>query len=306
MVYDRKIVLTCYDILDGGVSGNLTDFTEGIYEDNDTDYNLAQENQANWLLDSVNCHDGSVILDIGCGYGRILETANDRKAISKGITLSPIQAIRNRNRSLDVDVLDYRNIDNSWNGLFTGIISNGSLEHYVQVTDAINGKQESIYREFFSICHKLLIKKGKLVTTSIHFANKQDPNEINKDSSNLKRGSTEYHFAKILKENFGGWYPFNDQLQHSAREYFKLESRTDGTEDYHKTSEEWLNIIKRNLYFSPKSWFAFVNKFYEHPRATIGMLDTWVFSQSWMWQFRKDKSGNTPTKLYRDIWKRID
>jgi hypothetical protein len=36
------------------------------------------------------------------------------------------------------------------------------------------------------------------------------------------------------------------------------------------------------------------------------MLDNLMFSQSWMWQFRERKNKDTPTKLFRDVWKKIN
>jgi hypothetical protein len=53
-------------------------------------------------------------------------------------------------------------------------------------------------------------------------------------------------------------------------------------------------------------YISIIGKFLRNPRAALGMLDTWLFSQSWMWQFRPRKDGKAPTTLYRDIWKRVD
>src|SRR3990172_9922780 len=51
---------------------------------------------------------GSRILDIGCGYGRILEQAAARGAKAVGITISPPQQDYCRRRGLDVHVLKDR------------------------------------------------------------------------------------------------------------------------------------------------------------------------------------------------------
>ena len=78
------------------------DFTEGIYRgDPKTPYDQAQRNQAEHLLDLALCHEGSRLLDIGCGYGRVLETACRRGAVALGITISPVQAEYCRARGLD-------------------------------------------------------------------------------------------------------------------------------------------------------------------------------------------------------------
>lgn len=109
------VVGTCYDLLDLAIRAGVRDFTEGLYAGNEeTPYEVAQLNQADHLLNLVGCQAGSRLLDIGCGYGRILEVAGQRCAAAKGITVSPIQVGRCRAKGLDVWFVDYRNIPPEW------------------------------------------------------------------------------------------------------------------------------------------------------------------------------------------------
>jgi len=299
-------VVTCYDMLDVAFLGGITDFTDGKYGcDVGLSYDLAQRRQANWLLDEIRCGDGSYVLDIGCGYGRILEAAEKRGADARGITLSPRQRARCVEKGLRAYVIDYKNIQGELDGPFDGIIANGSLEHFVQVRDALEGRQDQIYEEMFRICHSITKPGGRVATTAIHFAREVDPEVIARGSKAFPAGSDESHFAKILLENLGGWYPIGNQLEGCARGLFTLENREEGTRDYHLTSEYWLEAIKRGVKKSPSVWWAIVGKFLKNHRAAWGMLDTWLVSQSWMWQFRPREDG-TPTRLYRDTWKRVD
>lgn len=299
-----EIVRTCYDILDVSVIGNITDYTDGKYDGHDDrNYWDAQNCQAQWLLDQVQVRKGSRMLDIGCGYGRIVQTALERGAEARGITLSPEQQRRCERKNLQVDVLNYKNIPESWNGTFDAVIANGSLEHFVQVQDAVAGRQNQIYEHFFATCSRILKPGGFLATTAIHFRDALDPKEIQKGSRAFPRKSPNAHFAKVLLENLGGWYPLGDQLEQCAKD-FTHEYREEATHDYHLTSEFWLSAIKKTLLTKPQVYFAIAGKFLKNPRAAYGMLDTWFFSQSWMWQFRLDKNGIAPTILYRDIWKR--
>ncbi len=304
---NSKIVEICYDMLDVSFYWDVTDFTDGKYNGNDSiSYIKAQENKAEWLLDKVKCKKETFLLDIGCGYGRIIETANRRGSKAMGITLSKYQQVRNIKKGLNVEVMNYLDIPKEWNNSFDCVIANGSMEHFTQVQDAIDGKQDEILRNFFEICHRIMKPGSRLGTTVMHFTEKTNPNIISKGSKSFSSKSNEAHFAKVLLENLGGWYPYKNQLEKCAKGLFILESREDGTHDYHLTSEYWLNAIKLALKTKPRVYFSIIGKFLRNPKAALGMLDTWLFSQSWMWQFRPRKDGKAPTTLYRDIWKRVD
>ncbi|MBU0466175.1 MAG: class I SAM-dependent methyltransferase [Nanoarchaeota archaeon] len=302
-----QAVMSCYDFLDAFASCGISDFTDGVYNgDPEQSYQKAQENQANWLLDQIGCGSGARILDIGCGYGRVLKTAENRGTIAVGITVSEKQARRCVKNGLDVRLMNYRNMPDSWANSFDGVIANGSAEHFVQVQDAVEGKQDQIYQEMFKLVHMILKPKGKFATTIVHFNDgfSFDPKEIVKGPSNFKRGTLDYHCAQIARD-FGGWYPTTNQLGECARGYFELESREDGTEDYHITSETWLNDGKRTSMVNPKAWAVLAGKFVKSPKQTIGFLDDLFVSQAWMKQFRDWEGKGTPTKLYRDVWRKV-
>ena len=303
-----QTVINCYDSLDAFASCGVTDLTDGKYYGNpDTPYLKAQENQAEWLLDQINSNNGSRILDIGCGYGRILETAENRGAQAVGITISEKQVRKCKAQGLDAQLLNYKNIPKSWDGSFDGIIANGSAEHFVQVQDAIDGKQDEIYEEMFEICYRILRPGGEFSTTIIHFNDwlDIDPNEVITGPSAFKRGTDGFHYARLMKD-FGGWYPQGNQLEKCASGYFTLGSREDGTDDYHITSETWLSKHRKIALSNPKAWGIFAGKLMKNPRATIGFLDDLLISEPWIGQFRDGDGKRTPAKLYRDVWKRVD
>jgi hypothetical protein len=130
---DATAVVHCYDVLEICRACGVIDFTDGKYVDERNDhigYLAAQERQANYLLDQVACDRWSRVLDVGCGYGRIVAAANRRGARATGITISPPQVAANRAGGLDVQLCNYRNLfrDDArehWEGAFTGIIAMG-------------------------------------------------------------------------------------------------------------------------------------------------------------------------------------
>jgi cyclopropane fatty-acyl-phospholipid synthase-like methyltransferase len=316
-------VRLCYDLLDIAPLCGVTDLTDGKYLDDRNDrsaYLAAQARQAEYLLDQALCERGTRLLDIGCGYGRILEHAEWRGATAIGITVSPQQVARCRARGLAVYELDYRNIFRNvgwalptnaspsdvvggahptWEHAFDAIIANGSLEHFVQVGDAAAGKTDAIYEEMFTICRRLLVTNGLLVTTAIHFRDvaQFDPVEILRGSRAHPPGSSMYQYATLV-ETFGGWYPEPGQLERCAGSCFELVEEGDGTHDYHLTSEYWLRRLTQSLATSPRVWWAVLNKWSSHPRATWQMLRSHLWDKAWYWQFRPP----APMRLLRQTW----
>lgn len=318
-------VRTCYDVLTVVPACGLTDLTDGKYIDDRNDrasYLAAQERQAEYLLDEVHCGPGTRLLDVGCGYGRILEHAGQRGATAIGITISPPQVAADKARGLDVLELNYRNIfarANSplnsfeedhgehrheeemhpWEHAFDAIVANGSLEHFVQVTDAVGGLADQIHEELFAICRRLLVDGGRFVTTAIHCraVGQFDPAEIALGHQAHPRGSENYQYA-MLVESFGGWYPEPGQLERCADSYFNLVNEEDGTHDYHLTSEYWQRRFFRSLVASPLVWWTLGKQLWIRPRAAWQMFQLQVFDQSWPWQFRPP----APMRLLRQTW----
>ena len=298
-------VRDCYDLMTVAPACDIMDFTDGKYLSSRNDraaYQAAQELQAEYLLDQAGCQSGTRLLDIGCGYGRILEHARRRGTNAVGITISPPQVESCRSRGLDVRELNYRHANNAlpeWEHAFDAIIANGSLEHFVQAEDAAAGRSDDIYEELFSVCHQLLVREGRFVTTAIHFsASRQfDAAAIARGPRAYSRGSAEFQYA-MLVNIFGGWYPEPGQLKRCASEYFELIHEEDGTLDYHLTSEYWFRRFRWALLTNPRVWLAVARQLREHPGAAWRMLQLQIWDQSWAWQFRPP----APMRLWRQTW----
>lgn len=305
LIAPRTVVKTAYDCLDAifTVCG-IRDLTDGIYINEQTDYETAQHTQRQWLLDQIGCTAGMRLLDIGCGYGTLLAQAEERGAKAVGITLSPKQAKWCRRLGLAVEVMDYRDVSSSWHGQFDCIVANGSAEHFVQPPDAAAGRQDDIYREFFTICHDLLNPASSaktLATTVIHFDRvRPSPDELLTSPWHFPWGSDSFHSA-MLTHALGGFYPIDGQLEQCAAPHFTLMRAVDGTEDYRRTSEAWLRMTRRS-FLNPGRLAAMIGglmpRVFTSPRQTalaLGLLVT----ESWQWQFR---GAHPPTKLWRQVW----
>jgi SAM-dependent methyltransferase len=114
-VQTARTVVECYDFLDRFLPEcGIWDLTDGLYRgEPGTPHEQAQQRQVEWLLDQVQCRRGSRILEIGCGNGRLLQTAGERGADAIGVNVSRLQVDHCRARGLDVRLMDYQEIDES-------------------------------------------------------------------------------------------------------------------------------------------------------------------------------------------------
>ena len=300
-------VVGCYAVLDRmGPACGFTDYTDGMYEDDpERPYAAAQARQAEVLLDRAGCRAGGRLLDIGCGHGRILRAAQERGAVATGITVSPKQVRQGHKANLDVRLLDYKNLDGAWDGQFDAVIANGSLEHFVQPDDAVEGRDDAIYRHLFATVHRVLspTAAGRFVTTAIHFRHRPDPKDLLRPPSDLPLHSEGSHWSRVLAQAFGGWYPVRGQLERCAGGYFELVHEEDGTSDYLRTSDSWVRGAWQALR-SPRAFKIALQSLplvFRHPVQLVTLLRCVLGSESWNWQFRGNPS---PALLLRQTWQR--
>ena len=300
-------VVTCYSAVDKLFSAcGLVDLTEGMYRgDPATPYETAQANQHHYLLDEVRLGAGGRLLDIGCGYGTLLERARQRGARGIGITLTPVQVKHCRRRGLDVRLLDYRDAPAAWDRTFDAVIANGSMEHFLLPQDVAEGRADDVYRHVFATVHRLIDPEStarRLATTAIHVLRPpSNPRALLANPLRLRRGSDDFHWAVVQQGWGGGYYPELGQLERCAAGYFELVAEVDGTEDYLLTSEEWLRQVREVIFSRRGAWIGVKSLpvACRAPQQYLTLLLGFLASQSWNWQFRPP---NPPTRLLRQTW----
>jgi cyclopropane-fatty-acyl-phospholipid synthase len=300
-------VVACYSAVDKFFSAcGLVDLTEGIYHgDPATPYETAQANQHEYLLSQVQLRAGGRLLDIGCGYGTLLERAVQRGAHGVGITLTPVQAAHCRRRGLNVRLMDYRRAPREWDRTFDAVIANGSLEHFVLPRDVAAGRADAVYRHLFATVHRLIDPEStarRFATTAIHVLRPpSDPRILERNPLRLRRGSDDFHWAIVQQGWGGGYYPELGQLERCAAGYFDLAAEVDGTEDYRLTSEEWLRQVRATLGSrrAPMIGVKSLPVMCRAPRQYFTLLFGFLATESWNWQFRPP---TPPTRLLRQTW----
>jgi cyclopropane fatty-acyl-phospholipid synthase-like methyltransferase len=308
-----RTVIECYDFLDRFLPEcGIWDLTDGLYYgEPGTPHEQAQQKQVEWLLDQVHCERGSRILEIGCGNGRLLQTAGARGAEAVGVNVSRLQVEHCRALGLDARLMDYREIDASWNARFDAVILNGCIEHFVQAADVQAGRGDEIYRELFRICHRVIDPASpsrRMATTTIHLNErtpKLAPDELTKSPFAFPLFSDKFHYAMVTR-CFGGSYPHPGQFERCASPYFRLVHEVDGTLDYHLTSEEWLRRGRRTLLIPGPAafriWRGVLQLLFHQPRHAAAMWLCLFITDSWQRQFRGE---HPPTTLLRKTWEYV-
>ena len=211
----------------------------------------AQEDKHAWIFEGLGLGEdlkGKRILDIGCGWGPILQAVRKQGGEALGLTLSPGQVAYCTSKGLDVRLMDYKKIKSGELGMFDAIISVGAFEHFSSIEEFKAGKQEEIYREFFEICAAMLKPGGRLYLQTMTWGKKvPDPNTF---SLKAPVHSEEAILARLEKFYPGSWLPAGlEQMQKAAEPKFTFIKTKNGRLDYIETLKRWSEASK-NL-FSP-------------------------------------------------------
>src|SRR5436305_10100002 len=131
--------------------GELADFSGATY---DGDFSLsleeAQRRKHEFVAEQIGIRPGRRVLDLGCGWGGLLDFIRRTGATGLGITLSNAQVESCRRHGLDVHLYDARELTPESFGPFDAIASLGAFEHFCSPGDYEAGRQEDVYRDIFS------------------------------------------------------------------------------------------------------------------------------------------------------------
>ena len=205
----------------------------------------AQADKHRYILDCVHFRPGMHVLDVGCGWGGLLDTVRRRGGTGVGLTLSPRQRDNCRRLGLDVRLLDWKHADPASMGPFDAVVCVGAFEHFCSEVEWRAGRQDRIYGDFFALCASLLPPGGRLYVQTITWGPRcRDPQCT---STRDPHGSDAYLVA-CLREFFpGSWLPYGPgQVVHAAAGAgFNLESANNGRRDYARTVREWGRRLRR-------------------------------------------------------------
>jgi len=219
--------------------GELADFSGAKY---DGDFSLsleqAQRRKHEYVAEQIGIEPGKRVLDLGCGWGPLLDFIRGREAVGVGVTFARAQQAACRRHGLDVHLYDARQLDRESFGRFDAVASLGAFEHFCSIEEYRAGRQEEIYRAIFERVAAVLPENGRLFLQTMVFG----PNMIPLDQVDVHapRDSDAFVLALMERQFPGSWLPFGEeQVVRCAEPSFRLLSNSTGRLDYIETINQW-------------------------------------------------------------------
>jgi cyclopropane-fatty-acyl-phospholipid synthase len=232
--------------------GELADFSGAKY---DGDFSLtleqAQRRKHEYVAEQIGIAPGRRVLDVGCGWGALLDFIRRRGGAGVGVTLSSAQLAACLRHGLDVHLLDGRRLERDRVGGFDAIASLGAFEHFCSPEDYRAGRQEEVYESFFQRMASLLADGGRMyLQTMVYGRNMIGAADAVAALDSLPPAHTDAWYLALLARQFpGSWLPFGqEQVIRCAEPHFGLVSSESGRVDYIETITQWnARIGKRSL-----------------------------------------------------------
>ena len=219
--------------------GELADFSAAKY---DGDFSLsleeAQRRKHSYVAEQIGIGPGRRILDLGCGWGPLLDFIRSRGGSGVGVTLSSAQAAACRRHGLDVHLLDAREVTRDTFGPFDAVASLGAFEHFCSPEDHRAGRQDDLYRGLLARIASVLPDKGRFFLQTMVFGRNMIPAE--RIDIRAPRDSDAWYLALMGRQFPGSWLPHGqEQIIRSAEPHFRLVSSVSGRLDYIETIRQW-------------------------------------------------------------------
>jgi cyclopropane-fatty-acyl-phospholipid synthase len=278
---ERKDIDFSYSLTDRVIRmslGELADFSCAKY---DGDFSLsleeAQRRKHEYVAEQTGIEPGRRVLDLGCGWGGLLNYVRKVGATGVGLTLSSAQLESCRRHGLDVHLHDARQVTHEQFGPFDAAASLGAFEHFCSPQDYEAGRQEEIYRRFFSRVASVLPDQGRFYLQTMVFGrNMIDPESVDRHAP---RDSDAWYLAMMGAAFPGSWLPFGqEQIVRCAEPDFRLVSSESGRLDYIETITQW---DKRTEAWNPRMALL-----------KLRLIPRWLSSSDFRFAFTSGVSSN--------------
>src|SRR6478672_13535468 len=156
--------------------GELADFSGAKY---DGDFSMtleeAQRRKHDYVARQIGIEPGRRVLDLGCGWGPLLNFVRSKQANGIGVTLSSAQEAACKRNGLDVHLRDARQVTGDTFGPFDAVASLGAFEHFCSPDDFYAGRQDEGYRHLFARVSSVLPPGGRFYLQTMVFGRNMIP-----------------------------------------------------------------------------------------------------------------------------------
>jgi cyclopropane-fatty-acyl-phospholipid synthase len=279
---DRKDIDFSYSLTDRVVRlslGELADFSGAKY---DGDFSMtleqAQRRKHEYVAEQLGIGPGRRVLDLGCGWGGLLNYIRSKGATGLGVTLSEAQLKSCRRHGLDVHLHDARHVTRETSGPFDAVASLGAFEHFCSPDDYEQGRQDDIYRRLFENVAGLLPDKGRFYLQTMVFGRNMIP--VDEIDRSAPPESDSWYLAMMSAAFPGSFLPFGqEQVVRCAGPYFRLVSSQSGRLDYIETIRQW---DKRTEAWNPRL-----------AMLKLRLLPKWLTSPDFRFAYTSGVSSNS-------------
>jgi cyclopropane-fatty-acyl-phospholipid synthase len=219
--------------------GELADFSGAKYDGNfSLSLEDAQRRKHEYVAEQIGIGPGRRVLDLGCGWGPLLDFVRRRGGTGVGVTLSSAQAAACRRHGLDVRLHDAREVTRESLGPFDAVASLGAFEHFCSPAEHRAGRQEEIYRELLARIARLLPVGGRLYLQTMVFGRNMIP--LERIDIHAPPDSDARYLALMARQFPGSFLPYGEeQIIRAASPHFLLVSSSSGRLDYIETIRQW-------------------------------------------------------------------
>lgn len=242
---DIDFIYTTLDEIYRKSQGETADFSGAMYNgDFSMTLEEAQLAKHRFIAEQLGIREGSRVLDMGCGWGPILNFCQSIGAKGTGLTLSEGQYQANKKKGFDVHVKDVRTVKPDDFGTFDAVVSLGAFEHFCSADEYKAGKQEEVYRNFFETVANLLPKGRRFFLQTMTITDKMmEPEEMD---IRAPKGSDSYVCALVVKLHPGSWLPKgSEMLLRDAAPWFDMVTMSSGRLDYIETITQWSRNFRK-------------------------------------------------------------